>query len=66
MNYKLSKKNADNKWWTYGSFKKSDKYGTYSANFKVSSLRDLIELAGTEEWITLSAFEDTPKEDQAF
>jgi hypothetical protein len=66
MNYKLSRKNKDNKWWTYGNFKKSEQYGTYSAGFKISDLEAAIleEKNKGNEWINFSAFEDTPKEDK--
>lgn len=62
MKYRLSRKNSEGKWWTYGDFA-LNKFGNYSASFKVSALQELIELAKAEgkDWVNLSAFEDKPK-----
>ena len=59
MDYKLSAKNKEGKWWTYGSIKKNQ-WGNNQASFKVSSLEDLIAQAKAEgkEWVNLSLFEN--------
>lgn len=57
MDYKLSRKNAEGKWWQYGNIKENQ-WGNNQASFKVSALKDLIELAEKEgkEWVNLSLF----------
>jgi hypothetical protein len=60
MDYKLSTKNKNGKWWTYGIIKTSPK-GHNQASFKVSALKELIELAGDKEWVNLSLFDNVPK-----
>jgi len=62
MNYKLSRKNKDGKWWTYGGIKKNQ-WDNLQASFKLSSLKELVELAEGEgkEWVNLSMFEDEAK-----
>jgi len=59
MNYNLKRKNSAGTSWTYGSFKKNQ-YGNFQASFKVSALKELIELAEKEgkEWVNLSAYEN--------
>lgn len=63
MNFKLSRKNAEQKWWTYGSFKKNQ-WDNYQASFKISNLEEAIDLAKQkgDEWINFSAFEDDKQE----
>ena len=62
MDYKLSTKNKNDKWWTYGSIKTSPK-GYNQASFKVSALQELIDLAKSQnkEWVNLSLFDNVPK-----
>ena len=59
MNYNLSRKNAAGKSWCYGRIT-VNKWGNPQASFKVSALKDLIELAEKEgkEWVNLSLFEN--------
>jgi hypothetical protein len=67
MNYKLSTKNSEGKWWSYGTFK-ANQYGKLQASFKLSALKDLVGLAESQgkEWVNLAAFEaDKPKEETA-
>jgi hypothetical protein len=63
MNYRLSRKNEQGKWWTYGDFK-LNKYNNYSASFKVSALEELIAMAKKEgsAWVNLSAFQEEEKQ----
>lgn len=65
MNKKLSRKNAQGKWWTYGNIK-INQWGNEQASFKVSSLQELIQLAESEgkEWVNLSLFDDEQKDKQ--
>ncbi len=65
MNYKLSTKNAEGKWHTFGVFKENQ-YGKLQASFKLSALKDLVALAESQgkEWVNLAAFEDKPKEQE--
>lgn len=62
MNYKLSRKNKEGKWWSYGSVK-VNQYGNQQASFKITSLEELIALSKEEgkEWVNLSMFEDKEK-----
>jgi len=62
MDYKLSTKNKNGKFWQYGSIKKNQ-WGNNQASFKVSSLKELIELAESKnsEWVNLSLFDNVPK-----
>lgn len=60
MNYKLSCKNKNGKYWQYGTIKKNQ-FGNNQASFKVSALKELIELAGDKEWVNLSLFDNIPK-----
>lgn len=61
MKFKLSRKNAQKKWWSYGRFEKNQ-WGNYQASFKVDSLLEAIELAKQEPnykgYINFSGFED--------
>ena len=63
MNYKLSKKNKSGKWWTYGNIKKNQ-WGNLQASFTVQNIRELLELAESEnsQWINLSMFEEDNKQ----
>lgn len=64
MDYNLSRKNKEGKWWTYGRVR-YNKWGNLRASFKVSSLKELVALAESEqaEWVDLSMFEN--KQDNA-
>ena len=66
MNFKLSRKNAEGKWWTYGNLKENQ-WGNNQASFKVSSLKELIALAEAEskEWVNLRTFPYEAKPDAA-
>lgn len=67
MDYKLSAKNKEGKWWGYGSFKENN-YGKLQASFKVSALEELIAQAKSEgkEWVNLAAFENDKKPTQHY
>jgi len=57
MDFKLSKKNGGDKWWTWGSFRKN-KWGNYQASFKVTpEFKKLIVDTPDGEYINFSAFE---------
>lgn len=62
MNYNLSSKNANGKFQTYGRITKN-KWDNNQASFKVSALKELIELAESKnsEWVNLSLFDNIPK-----
>ena len=62
MDYKLSTKNKSGKWWTYGGIK-TNQWGNNQASFKVSALKELIELAESKntEWVNLSLFDNIAK-----
>lgn len=64
MDYKLSMKNAEGKWWSYGTFKKNQ-YDKLQASFKLSALEELVALAKSQgkEWVNLAAFENEKKVD---
>ena len=66
MDYKLSRKNKEGKWWVFGSIEKNQ-WDNNQASFKVSALEELIELAKSEskEWVNLSLFENKEKPSQA-
>lgn len=59
MDYKLSTKNSAGKWWQYGSIK-TNQYGNQQVSFAVSKLKELIELAESQNktWVNLCMFED--------
>lgn len=63
MNYKLTTKNKDGKWWTYGNVRTTEK-GSLQAGLKISSLKELIAQTEAEgkEWINFMMFEDDKKE----
>ena len=61
MKYKLSRKNENGKWWTYGQFE-TNQWGNLQASFKIENLEKAIEIAKNDPkckgWINFSAFED--------
>lgn len=65
MEYKLSRKNAEKKWWVYGNMRENQ-WGNQQASFKVSALKELITLAENEgsEWVNLSVFEKKDTKDK--
>ena len=64
MKYKLSRKNENGKWWTYGQFE-TNQWGNLQASFKRENLEKAIEIAKNDPkckgWINFSAFEDDGK-----
>lgn len=62
MDYKLSTKNTEGKWHTFGTFKKNQ-YDKLQASFKLSALEELVALAKSQgkEWVNLAAFENDKK-----
>ena len=63
MDFKLSKKNGGEKWWTWGNFRKN-KWGNYQASFKVTpEFKKLINDVPDGEYINFSAFEDKKEVD---
>ena len=62
MDYKLSTKTAEGKWYTFGTFKKNQ-FDKLQASFKLSALEDLVALAKSQgkEWVNLAAFENDKK-----
>jgi len=62
MDYKLSTKNKNDKWWQFGGIK-TNQWGNNQASFKVSALKELIELAESKntEWVNLSLFDNIAK-----
>ena len=67
MKYKLSRKNENGKWWTYGQFE-TNQWGNLQASFKIENLEKAIELAKNDPkckgWINFSAFEDDKPKQQ--
>ena len=63
MDYKLSTKTAEGKWFTFGTFKKNQ-FDKLQASFKLSALEELVALAKSQgkEWVNLAAFENDKKE----
>lgn len=59
MDFKLSKKNKEGKWYTYG-YISTNQWGNNQASFKLTSLKGLVALAESEgkEWVNLSLFEN--------
>ena len=61
MKYKLSMKNENGKWWTYGNYEKNQ-WGNFQASFKVENLEKAIDIAKNNPnykgYINFSAFED--------
>ena len=61
MKYKLSKKNDQGKWWSYGYFAENQ-WGNYQASFKVTQeLKKVFAEAEEGSYINFSAFEDKGK-----
>ncbi len=61
MNFNLSKKNSQDKWWTWGSFKKN-KWENYQASFKATKeFKEMIANLKDDEWINFSGFENDGK-----
>lgn len=63
MEYRLSMKNLQDKWWSYGSLKKNQ-YGNLQVSFKLTALIELAKVAETQgkEWVNLSCFEVDDKQ----
>lgn len=65
MNYKVSKKNGQGKWWSYGSIKKNQ-YDNLSLGFKVTpELKAIFSEAQEGGWVNFALFEDKPKESES-
>lgn len=65
INKKLSKKNNQGKWWTYGNIK-VNQWGNEQASFKLDSLKELVADAEKEgkQWVNLSVFDDSKKQEK--
>ena len=62
MEFKLSRKNEGQKWWTWGSFRKNQ-WGNYQASFKVTpEFKKLINSIEDGEYINFSAFDEDKKD----
>jgi hypothetical protein len=65
MNYKVSKKNASGKFWSYGNIKQNQ-WGNLTLGFKVTpELKAIFNDAAEGSWINFSLFEDKPKIESA-
>lgn len=62
MNYKVCKKNAQGKFWGYGSIK-LNKWGNPALSFKVTpELKEIFNSTLDGQWVNFSLFEDDKKE----
>lgn len=59
MNYKVSKKKADGKWWTWGRIK-TNQFGNLQLSFKVTDEFKALVNDGSE-WLNFSLFDDDEK-----
>lgn len=60
MNFKVSKKKTDGKWWSWGSIKENQ-YGNLQLSFKnTPEFKQMINESG--DWLNFSLFEDKPKD----
>ena len=56
--YKVSKKNAQGKWWSWGNVSKNQ-YGNHSLGFKVTpELKAIFNGTADGEWVNFSLFKD--------
>lgn len=61
MDFKLSKKNENGKWWSWGSVK-TNQYGNNQASFKVTEqFKKLVNDTPTDTWLNFALFENTEK-----
>ena len=63
QNYKVSKKNASGKFWSYGNVKKNQ-WGNLTLGFKVTpELKSIFLDMPDGSWVNFALFEDKPKEE---
>lgn len=61
MDFKLSKKNENGKWWSWGSVK-TNQYGNNQASFKVTEqFKKLVNDTPTDTWLNFALFKNTEK-----